>query len=328
MNKIRICVFVILFVNFSIFAEIIIPLTKSKGNDKFAIYSPDGEKIVFIRQENSKEGIWLLDIKEKKEYLLTGQLNSPKDICFSSDSRRIVFSSEGKIYLLDVSFLSDVKKKYLVNGERPVFSPDGEKIGFIKNRKICVLDNGEEKELTGEYSNLDIAWVNGEEIIFCGDGNIYILNIKDKKVTLISELREKLGNNLYYTKIYVSPNKKEVIAVVPMGLVAPGEDLTRAVGDVLYLVKKDSFEEISYGRNPCWSSDSKKIVFEDEEEIYIYSITEKRKIKLTDDNYLDERPVFSPDGKSIIFSSVRRDTNNDGIINWKDSSDIYKMVIE
>ncbi len=49
--------------------------------------------------------------------------------------------------------------------------------------------------------------------------------------------------------------------------------------------------------------------------------------KLADDNYLNANPCFSPDGKRVVFSSVRRDTNDNGKLDYNDNSGIYIVDI-
>lgn len=45
--------------------------------------------------------------------------------------------------------------------------------------------------------------------------------------------------------------------------------------------------------------------------------------KIVSDEYRNAFPAFSPDGNKIVFCSIRRDTNGDGVIDQKDNFGIY-----
>ena len=50
--------------------------------------------------------------------------------------------------------------------------------------------------------------------------------------------------------------------------------------------------------------------------------------KIVSDEYYNAFPAFSPDGKSIVFCSIRRDTNGDGVIDRRDNCGIYIVDVE
>ncbi|MFH1907662.1 MAG: hypothetical protein ABIL11_09835, partial [Chloroflexota bacterium] len=37
------------------------------------------------------------------------------------------------------------------------------------------------------------------------------------------------------------------------------------------------------------------------------------------------KPVWSPDGNSLVFTRVVNDTNGDGFVNWNDRADLYMI---
>jgi len=50
--------------------------------------------------------------------------------------------------------------------------------------------------------------------------------------------------------------------------------------------------------------------------------------KIVSDEYYNVFPAFSPDGNKIVFCSIRRDTNNDGVIDQRDNFGIYIIDVE
>jgi Tol biopolymer transport system component len=59
--------------------------------------------------------------------------------------------------------------------------------------------------------------------------------------------------------------------------------------------------------------------------IYLMDLLNGREQELLDDRACNAYPVFSPDGKSILYLSRRRDTNNDGRIDHLDHFGIYSL---
>lgn len=65
-----------------------------------------------------------------------------------------------------------------------------------------------------------------------------------------------------------------------------------------------------YDPQPSWSPDSTKIAYSDHAhepykyyDIFVYSINEKKKTRVTDTTYNAETPSWSPDGKKIAFAN-------------------------
>jgi len=50
--------------------------------------------------------------------------------------------------------------------------------------------------------------------------------------------------------------------------------------------------------------------------------------KIVSDEYRNAFPAFSPDGNKIVFCSIRRDTNGDGVVDEKDNFGIYIIDVD
>lgn len=62
---------------------------------------------------------------------------------------------------------------------------------------------------------------------------------------------------------------------------------------------------IPYLRTPCLSPDAKQIAFSHAGDIWLVSSEGGETKQVTSHSSYDENPQFSPDGKSIAFTSVR-----------------------
>jgi len=76
-----------------------------------------------------------------------------------------------------------------------------------------------------------------------------------------------------------------------------------------------SFENLVGIASPSWDKDSRRIVFSGVEksgkcDLYIFDYKTEKLTRLMNDYYDDRDPDFSPDGKSIVFSSDRTSTGS------------------
>ena len=107
------------------------------------VFSPSGDKILFVKKEGGNSNLCLFHFKDKKIYRLTSDKDGVTQNfapAFSPDGEKIVFVRfyEGKrdIFLLE---LKEGKIYSLTNDEAddrcPVFSPEGKRVIFVSDRK-------------------------------------------------------------------------------------------------------------------------------------------------------------------------------------------------
>lgn len=77
--------------------------------------------------------------------------------------------------------------------------------------------------------------------------------------------------------------------------------------NVLELLPEGSFDQVF---SPVWSPDGARIAFigwtlGGHKDLYLYEIESKRVLRVTDDTALDTTPSFSPDGRTLYWSSDR-----------------------
>jgi Tol biopolymer transport system component len=169
------------------------------GPGEAAVWSPDGSLLAIYSCERLPDGnssiatVRLVNLSQKEEEVLFS-----KDSCFrlsymswSPDNQAITFSfSEDKITErpLDQIFVLDLstKKANRISGEgswSPSFSPDGERIVFVKNDALRVTDKTGTCQI--EVGNLgtdivgDVSWSpDGTKWAVSALGKVYIIDIK------------------------------------------------------------------------------------------------------------------------------------------------------
>ncbi|MCF6269802.1 MAG: hypothetical protein L3J41_08835 [Melioribacteraceae bacterium] len=216
-------------------------LTRANYDNAKAVFSPKGDKILFLSKINSKKQINIINIDGTELKTLSNPKFEEYDASFSSDGSKIVFISKGNgNYNLSVMNIDATERKTLVQQKgklsKPTFSPNNDEIAFVN-----YIDN-----------------VPRLSIISSDGGNIE--NILSGKVV--------------DSKIYFTPDAKR--------LVFNSRD------------RGGKYSDVS-----------------------IIDIDGEQFINLTDSlNYINQNTLLTPDGKSIIFNSIR-----------VDNSEIYRVDI-
>ncbi|WP_207423379.1 DPP IV N-terminal domain-containing protein [Desertivirga brevis] len=79
-------------------------------------------------------------------------------------------------------------------------------------------------------------------------------------------------------------------------------------------ISENAMGEVGEFSNLSWSPDGSSIAFtglkDGQSDIYVFNLTTKQLNQLTNDKYSDYQPAFSPDGKTIVFSTDRTTFEN------------------
>jgi TolB protein len=208
-------------------------LTSNARSDRDAAYSPDGQRIVFVRDGRE---IWVMNANDSVETQLTeaGKPESfERDPSFSPDGEKIVFARgiEGDL--------------------RPVIRAD--------IYKMDASDGSNQVKLTNTRGVIELApdWSpGGKKIAFDATGAIYKMNASD------GSARTRLtGRELYASDPAWSPDGRKVTFDAVNDRV-PGPNRTD-----IYKMKADGSERTrltespTFDLSPAWSPEGDQIVF-------------------------------------------------------------------
>lgn len=205
----------------------------------------------------------------------------------------------------------------------------------LKKQKYPLLEESESARMTTEQlteSGLNImpAYynLNGEERVAflanrIGYSNVYTqpLNgdnpVKKPKVIIEGERTEDFESfHLLSSKIDVNRSNK-------LAFVSKSGEL-----DAIYIYDLDrgkmidefSFSDLVSIFSPSWHPTEDKLVFSGlaysgKSDLYVYDLNADKLIRLTNDYFDDRDPAWSPDGRSIVFSSDRGQSGQEGYMN-------------
>jgi Tol biopolymer transport system component len=253
-------------------------LTDSNYDNTTPVFSPDAQKIAFVRSLGKNDEIFMMNRDGSGELQLTSESTADSAPHFAPDGKRIIFASgrgtlkaDGKVNLRLFTMSIDNRNIKLLfdssaNNMNPVYSPDESKIALTSDRDgnfeiyICDADGKNQRNLTHNGA-LDVSPAfspDGKKIAFTSfrDGNseIYIMNSDGTSQT---RLTHNEANDLH----------------------------------------------------PTFHPDGTKIAFSTDrngnDEIYMMSLDGSDQERLTYSDDTDSAPSFSPDGKRLVFTSLR-----------------------
>lgn len=281
-----------------------------------AVWSPDGQYFVARKHFTGTRSLgagemWLYHVTGGSGIQLTKRNNDQLDSgepFISPDGRYVYFSEDisgGSIYQYNKDPNGQIygikrydrelgKLEFVVSGAggacRPTISPDGNILAYVKRVRtksvlyLHDLNTGEEWPIFdgltkdqqetwaifGVYPNF--AWMpDGQSIIVYGQGKIHRVDIESYESTVI-------------------PFEADVKQIVEDAVLFRQE------------VAPDEFEAKMI-RHATTGPDGKWLAFQAAGHIYLKELPEGEPKRLTSDTHLEFEPSFSPDGKSIVYTS-------------------------
>jgi len=110
-------------------------LTKSKSENTFPAWSPDGKQIAFTSDRDGRLQIYVMAADGNNVKRLTDNQSSDRAPAWSPDGKKIAFCRELEVYVInaDGSNPMNLTNNLSFNGD-PSWSPDGKRIAFASNR--------------------------------------------------------------------------------------------------------------------------------------------------------------------------------------------------
>ncbi len=225
--------------------------------NRHPVWSPDGSKLAFTSNRDGFNGIYVMDVENWKQTLLTKIESDAISTTWSPDGSKIVFDSLNGLTIInsDGSDLKLLDNTTTHIDDQPDWSPDGTKIVFKSSYR---------HERTG--------------LLFSSE--IYTMNVDGSEVTRLTYNEARSSEPVW------SPDGQKIAYY-----------LIKEGSDDIYVMNADGSEQTrlthhpAQDMSPTWSPDGEKIAFVSDRdgnyEIYIMNAdgSNKTRITFTADNW-------------------------------------------
>ena len=306
-------------------------LTQFDGKDTDPMWSPDGEQIYFLSDRDGITNVWVMpqaggearrvsDFKADGAAFASIARDGSRIACYLDGYICIVNTATGETKKLDILAPSDLKdnviepKTYTSEASEIALSPDGEQIAFVVRGEVFAM-----KAIGGKAMRLsksaaresNIAWSpDSRKLLFCSDRDgtmdIFVMQSTDGREPTLAKSRRRETAPLATSGAEErsprwSPDGKAIAYLIDRG--------------DLWLMNADGTgkKELVKGPNVGsfdWSPDSRWIAFQQESgfwisDIYVVSVNSGVVNNITRHVSTDDSPLWSEDGKRILFTSNR-----------------------
>jgi len=281
-----------------------------------------GDEIYFISDRDRTMNVFVYNTKTRETTKVTNFTDY--DVKFpSTNGKSIVFENAGYIYTLDpatkqahkvtISLTSDnvyARSEIKAGGNyltAASLSPNGERVVVTARGEVFNIpaDKGVTKNITrtpGAHERLAEWSPNGQYIAYISDetGETELYMQKEEGGEPVQLTKD---NDTYIRGFRWSPDSKTIVYT----------DRKNSINLISVSTKQKTVvlqDPVSEPRNVSFSPDSKwltytRIADNDFNVVYVYNLVEKKEYPVTDKWYESFAPVFSADGKYIVFGSMR-----------------------
>src|SRR5580700_8358368 len=265
-------------------------LTDGHGDDRDPRFSPDGKKVAFSSDRAFKGNydIWVAEVASGKLTQWTTDAADEFEPAWLKDGQEIAFvSGTGAngttIQSVDVSGNASGNKKTIITApdgthvNSPSWSPDGQKIAYTQfsGRKTRLMVSGEAIGTAQDVFPFPATWLSSNQLLYTGDGKILVTTIGGETKTVPFQAKFSLDRPAYKHR---QADFESTAARPVKGII-----------------------------DPTLSPEGTRIVFEALNELWLTEIGGKPQ-PLTHDHFYKQTPAWSPDGKTIAFTSDKAGT--------------------
>jgi len=257
-------------------------LTTGPFDDREPQYSHDGTRIAFSSDRDGNYDIWVMDLKAGRMVSRTNQPSNESMPAWSPDDKEIAYYTDRPnghaIMAVNASGAERVVQTINGTANAPSWSPDGKQILYN-----LFADNQSRLALSGNAltSGEDVfpfraQWISADEFIYTADGKIKRRSLENHSVRNI-----EFTASVSFTRQSYRQNHRDFDSTAP-----------RPVTGIV---------------SPAISPDGKRVAFVALSDLWIMPIGGEPQ-RITNNSFLELDPTWSPDGRSLAYSTDRAGT--------------------
>lgn len=336
-------------------------LTDYDGNDFYPQWGDDNT-IYFQSSRSGKYNVHKISINDagSKEGDIS-QITNFTDLGIfsfhiSRNGKDIILTQGNKTYSIDaitkaqkevpITIASDyrfdpvVHQTYYDDVDAIAISPNGEQVALNIRGEIFIRDTSKDKKRTvnvskSSFRDTDAMWLNDSTLLFISDRDgqkdMYkVTSDNEDEPNLLKTLKHKI-ERLTKTaddeaNLVLSPDGKSIAYIVGRGQLV----VANINDDGKLSNKKTLLDGWATASGVAWSPDSKWLAYslsdlDFNSEIYIHKADgSKKPVNISMHPKQDRVPIWSPDGKKLMFSSNRNNSDYDVWFTWLTKADWEK----
>jgi Tol biopolymer transport system component len=248
-------------------------LTGARGPSTTPVWSPDGQRIAFVRQATDGTHIYIMNADGGSQRPLTTDPSRAASPAWSPDGQRVVFTTtRNRVSQIAVMRNDGSRRRDLAPSRRdqraPAWSPDGHLIGFLFRASL-------------------------------GHFDLYVVGADGQNLRQVPTPTPG-----------VEPDVKE-FTWLPDGRLAYTNRSGPAQGSATVTTLSGAEHRLLAGASsPAWTPDGRRFAFtvshSGAEEIYVADSAGGKAMRLTALGLTSVRPAWSPDGREIAFLILER----------------------
>ncbi|MBR6830880.1 MAG: PD40 domain-containing protein, partial [Tidjanibacter sp.] len=293
-------------------------VTNNVSQDIFPMWI--GEEIFFISDRDMVMNLFVYNTQTKQTEKVTNFKDY--DIKFpSTDGNIIVFEKGGFLFKFDPKTRQSTKISITLAGENPVaridvksvagnisaasVSPDGTRLAVTARGEVFNVpaDKGVTRNITRSSGANDRSadWSpDGKYIAYIsdrtGECEIWLQPVDGEPVQLTK------GNDTYIRRLMWSPDSKKVLYTDRKNRIVEVDVASKSKQTIM--TGGSEFGSVDYSPDSQWITYTKTQP-NNMSVVYVYNLKTKKEYPVTERWYDSSSPVFSADGKYIIFTSAR-----------------------
>lgn len=337
-------------------------LTSFKGEDRNAVWAPDGQGFYYLSEENGNFNVFFKPMASEasKPQAITNFTKDPVRFLTIANNGELCFIQDGNIYTsngkdkprkvkVDIYTDNETPKviyQTLRSGVSSVaVSPDGKEVAFVAHGDVYVanVEYGTTKQITNTpQQERDVNFSpDGRKLVYSGerDGNwnIYMAELTRKDDPLFCYARDIKETQLSKTNVpsfdpQFSPDGKEVAFLQDRSAIMVYNLKSGKTRQVM--PAKFNYSYTDGDQHYAWSPDGKWILtdyigvggWNNKNCAIIKADGSGKTIDLTESGYNDVSGKWVLGGKAVLFYSDRAGFRSHG--SWGAQGDIYMMFLD